>query len=126
MEEKIEIPKIKVYVKISSNKVINEINSSVFLQKLEGWLEIDEGYGDKYSHAQSNYLEKGLLDEKSRYNYKWNNSIVELTEEEKKTLFPEPKKEPTDLDQLKLQLVSIQEYVLNKEFEELKTEGGLK
>lgn len=38
---------------------------------------------------------------------------------------PEPPKELTEVDQLKLQLVSIQEYVLNKEFQELKTEGGL-
>lgn len=44
---------------------------------------------------------------------------------QEKYLPPEPKKEPTDIDQLKLQLVSIQEYVLNKEFQELKTEGGL-
>lgn len=39
---------------------------------------------------------------------------------------PEPPKESTELDKLKLQLVSIQEYVLDKEFQELKTEGGFK
>lgn len=124
--EKIEIPKIKVYAKLDKNKVVNEINSSIFIQDTTGWMQIGEGVGDKYSHAQSQYLEKGLIDEKGRYNYKYDNVLLELKEEEKKTLFPETPKEPTELDQLKLQLISIQEYVLNKEFQELKREGGLK
>lgn len=45
---------------------------------------------------------------------------------QEKYLPPEPPPEPTELDQLKLQLVSIQEYVLDKEFQELKIEGGFK
>ena len=32
---------------------------------------IDEGSGDKYAHAQSNYLEKRIYDDQGRYNYKY-------------------------------------------------------
>lgn len=91
----IEMPPIKVYVKIDLNKVITEVGSDNFVQDLEGWIEIDEGYGDKYFQAQNNYLEKGLVDEKVRYNYKWDNKLVELTEEEKNILFPPAPPVPT-------------------------------
>ena len=80
--------KIKVYVKLDSNKVITDMNSSIFIQDFSDWIEVDEGYGDRYSHAQSNYLEKGLTDEKGRYNYKCDEKLVELTEGEKDILFP--------------------------------------
>lgn len=84
----IEVPPIKVYVKLDENKVIKEIGSSNFIQDLKGFIKLDEGYGDKYSQAQGNYLEKGLIDEKGRYNYKYDKSLIELTEEEKNILFP--------------------------------------
>lgn len=96
--------KIKVYVKLDENKVIREIQSSIFLNDLEGWVEIDEGTGDKYAHAQGNYLPKGLIDEKRRYNYKYIDEVIELTEDEKAVLFPEPTPEPTDAEVLNILL----------------------
>ena len=84
----IVIPKIKVYIQTDVSKTVTDINSSIFLQNTTGWTEIDEGDGDKYAHAQSQYLEKGLVDEKGRYNYKYDTSLVELTEAEKEVLFP--------------------------------------
>lgn len=80
--------KIKVYIQTDSNKTVIAINSSIFLQDTTGWIEIDEGNGDKYSHAQSQYLEKGLVDEKGRFNYKYDTELMELTEAEKEILFP--------------------------------------
>lgn len=50
---------IKVYVKVDSNNVINYINSSIFLNYDTSCIVIDEGQGDKYSHAQGNYIDKG-------------------------------------------------------------------
>lgn len=100
----IEIPKIKVYVKLDTNKIVKEVGSSNFIQDLEGWIEIDEGYGDKYSQAQNNYFEKGLVDEKVRYNYKWDNSLIELTEEEKNILFPPVEPQPSEVEVLKTKL----------------------
>ena len=81
--------KIKVYAKINENNIVTAINSSIFLNSIEGYTQIDEGSGDKYAHAQGNYLEKSLVDESGRFNYKFENGqILELTEEEKNTLFP--------------------------------------
>jgi len=75
---------IKVYVKLDTNNVIIGIDSIIFIQDLIGWICIDEGQGDKYSHAQSMYLEKGLMDMQGKYNYKLVDSkVVELTDEEK-------------------------------------------
>lgn len=100
----IETPKIKVYVKIDSNKVVKEVGSSNFIQDLEGWLYIDEGYGDRYSHAQSQYLGIGLIDSKGRYNYKWDNKLIELTEEEKNILFPPVEPQLSEVELLKTKL----------------------
>lgn len=62
-----------------------------FLDSIEDYIQIDEGSGDKYAHAQGNYLEKSLVDESGRYNYKFEDGkVLELTEEEKNTLFPKP------------------------------------
>lgn len=80
--------KIKVYVKLDENNVITQINSSIFLKDVTDWVEIDEGMGDKFAHAQSQYLPKGLVDEQGRYNYKYVNGLVALTDEEKDELFP--------------------------------------
>lgn len=82
---------IKVYIKTNENNIITDINSSIFLNSIEGYTQIDEGSGDKYAHAQGNYLEKYLVDESGRYNYKFEDGkILELTEEEKNVLFKKP------------------------------------
>ena len=83
--------KIKVYIKTNEQNIITAINSSIFLNSIEGYIQIDEGSGDKYAHAQGNYLEKSLVDESGRYNYKFEDGkILELTEEEKNVLFKKP------------------------------------
>ena len=82
---------IKVYVKINENNEITEIASSIFLEDTEGWIEIDEGQGDKYAHAQSQYLKKGITDNQGRYNYKLVDSeVVEVSEDEKPTIEIKP------------------------------------
>ena len=69
MDELKEQP-IKVYVKINENKEITAIGSSIFITDLTNWIKIDEGYGDKYAHAQSQYFKKPLQNEDGTYNYK--------------------------------------------------------
>ena len=96
--------KIKVYVKLDENKVITQINSSIFLKDTADWVEIDEGSGDRYAHCQSNYLEKGLIDRNGKFNYKFDNELVELTDEEKETFFPTSAPEPTQLDIIEAQV----------------------
>lgn len=73
-----------VYVRIDENNCIIEINSDDFLNDFTDWIKIDEGFSDKYHHAQGNYLPDSLVDEKGVYRYKLiDNEIVERTEEEK-------------------------------------------
>ena len=62
--------KYTVYAKTDENGIITAINSSAFLSDTTSWTEIDEGEGDKYHHAQNNYLTAGLTDENGIFNYK--------------------------------------------------------
>ena len=69
----------KVFIKIDEQNRITAVNSSAFLNDLTGWIEIDEGAGDKYHHAQNNYLDKLIINPEGQYRYKWvNNKIVEM------------------------------------------------
>ena len=74
MDEILEQP-IKVYVKLNANKEVIEINSELFIKDLTGWIYVDSGYGDKYAHAQSHYLDRPLIDENGNYTYKYDNDI---------------------------------------------------
>ena len=49
---------IGVYAKYDQNGNITEVNSDIFIRDFTGWTKIDEGYGDRYAHAQSQYFEK--------------------------------------------------------------------
>ena len=72
-----------VYVQTNEQGVIVAINSSAFVDGA-GWIEVDRGYGDKYSHAQGHYLSDTLLDEDGIFNFKYaDGEIKERTEEEK-------------------------------------------
>lgn len=76
--EELEQP-IGVYIKINSNKEVIEINSDIFIQDLTDWIKVDEGYGDKFAHAQSQYLDKPLINDDGHFNYKYvDNKIVEV------------------------------------------------
>ena len=97
--------KIKVYVKLNENNVITQINSSIFLKDTTDYICIDEGMGDKYAHAQGNYLPKGLTDDKGRYNYKYDKKLVLLTDEEKEVLFPKPTPQPIEQEIINAQLM---------------------
>lgn len=62
--------KIKVYAKINEKGEIIEVASSIFLADPTGYKLIDEGFGDKYAHAQSQYFDKPLMNDDGTYNYK--------------------------------------------------------
>ena len=96
----------KVYVSLS-NGYITSINSDIFLsqEEMSTMTEIDKGQGDKYAHAQSQYLEKGLVDEYGRYNYKYaEGKVIEVAEADKPTI-EEPKAIPTEQDKINAQLM---------------------
>ena len=73
----------QVYVKTDDNNRITAVNSSGFLADTSGWVQIDEGSGDRYYLAQGNYLPKLIMDERGIYRYKLEDGkLVERTQEE--------------------------------------------
>ena len=104
--------KIIVYAKLNENNEITELQSSIHLQEINGWIKIDEGEsGDKYAHPQGNYFdiengEKPLRDSQGRCNYKLiDDKPVELTDEEKESLFHTPVQQPTEQQILNAKLL---------------------
>lgn len=74
----------KVLARADEQNRITEINSSAFVADANGWTKIDEGWGDKYHHAQGNYLPKPLMDERGVYRYKLEEGqAVDRTQEER-------------------------------------------
>ena len=57
-----EMKPYEVYVKVDEKNRITSVNSSAFLTDFDGWIKIDEGFGDKFHHAQGNYFPDGLFD----------------------------------------------------------------
>lgn len=95
-----------VYVKVDESNRVTSINSSAFLADVTGWTEIDSGYGDKYHHAQGNYFDKPLYDERGIYRYKLvDGKPVERTQEEMDADYVPPEVKPTDTERI-LQLES--------------------
>ena len=95
-----------VYVKVDESNRVTSINSSAFLADVTGWTEIDSGYGDKYHHAQGNYFDKPLCDERGICRYKLvNGRPVERTQEEMNADYVPPEVKPTDAERI-LQLES--------------------
>ena len=68
---------ICVYVKAKPTGEIYEINSELFIVDFDGWIKIDEGFGDKYAHAQSQYYDKPLVDDEGNFNYRLDTPILQ-------------------------------------------------
>lgn len=91
----------KVYVKADESKRIIDINSSAFVSN--GWgVEIDEGNGDKFAHAQGHYFRRPIFTEDKIPRYKLvDGKPVERTPEEiqadRDAIPPAP---PTEIEQL--------------------------
>lgn len=73
----------KVLVRVDSAGRVVAINSSAFVQDASGWVEIDSGWGDRYHHAQGNYMPLPLMDGRGVFRYKLvDGKVVERTQEE--------------------------------------------
>lgn len=90
----------EVYIKTNENGYIVAANSSAFLTDINGWIKIDEGYGDKYHHAQGNYFDKPIHTESGVYQYKLTDGVAvectaeEIAEQEANIPVPEPTPTP--------------------------------
>ena len=90
-----------VYVKLDEENRITGVNSSAFLRDITGWIEIDEGYGDKYHHAQGNYFPQPIMDDRGIYRYKMvDGKPVERTKEEMDADYTPPEVKPTDAERI--------------------------
>ena len=92
----------QVYVKINNARRITSVNSSGFLADPSGWVQIDEGSGDRYYLAQGNYFDKPLTDDRGVYRYALDDSgkPYELTQEEMDADYVEPEPQPTDAERI--------------------------
>lgn len=90
-----------VYIRVDDADRVVAVNSSVFLQDTDGWVQIDSGHGDRYHHAQGNYFDKPLYDERGVYRYKLvNGRPVERTQEEMDADYVPPEVKPTDAERI--------------------------
>ena len=112
-----EDEKIKVYVKTDELNIITDINSSIFLDNTENWILIDEGFGDKYAHAQGNYFDKPLTNENGIYQFKLlDGQAIERTAEEIAEDFEKiPPAQPSEVEVLnsKIEALTIENEFLS-------------
>ncbi|MEG0877443.1 MAG: hypothetical protein RSD78_04195 [Oscillospiraceae bacterium] len=71
--------KYKVYIKTDAQSRITEINSDAFMESIAGYTQISEGSGDKYHHAQGNYLGKNIVNADGTHAYIYENKTVRET-----------------------------------------------
>ena len=102
----------KVLVQTDDAGRVTAINSDAFVSG-DGWTQIDEGEGDRYRHAQNNYLLEPLTDERGVYRYKLVDGLVaQRTQAEMDADFdarpaPEPTAEEKERTLLKAQIQAL-------------------
>lgn len=90
-----------VYVKTDDANRITAVNSSAFLRDVTGWTEIDSGYGDKYHHAQGNYFDKPIMDERGIWRYRLVLGVPqERTQEDMDADYVEPEVKPSEAERI--------------------------
>ena len=98
-----------VYIKADEMGRVTDINSSAFVADASGWIGIDKGDGDRYHHAQGNYLPKPLYDEYGRHNFRYEDGcIIEISDEEKPDL-PAPVTAPPSNAELAAAIAELAE-----------------
>lgn len=90
-----------VYVKPDEQNRITAVNSSAFLTDVTGWVEIDRGFGDRYHHAQGNYFDNPIYDERGIMRYKLDGAQpVERTQEEMDADYIPPVPQPDPFERI--------------------------
>ena len=101
-----------VYVKTDEKNRITDINSSAFISDISEWTKIDSGDGDRYHHAQGNYLPKPIIDDNGVYRYKFENGAVcERSEEEMAADMPIPEPAPPTNAELAAAIAELAEVI---------------
>lgn len=77
---------MRVFIKTDDKNRVTAVDSELFISDTTGWTQIDEGDGDRFAHAQGNYLPKPLTDDNGIYRYKYaDGAVMERSAEEMAT-----------------------------------------
>ena len=101
-----KMPKSRVYILLDEKERIVRIEGEYSLPAdLTGWVQIDEGYGDRFSLAQSHYLDGGLYTTQGipRYKYEGGACVLRSDEELAADRDALPKSQPSQLDRVEAQ-----------------------
>lgn len=103
---------MRVYIKTDDKNRVTAVNSEIFISDTTGWTEIDRGDGDRYVHAQGNYLPKPLTDENGVYRYKYaDGAVAERTAEEMAADIPVPVPDPPTNAELAAAIAELAEVI---------------
>lgn len=101
-----KMPKSRVYILPDEQNRIIRIEGEYSLPgDLTGWVQIDEGYGDRFSLAQSHYLDGGLYTMQGIPRYKYESGACVLRSEAEIAADRDalPKPQPSQLDRVEAQ-----------------------
>lgn len=101
MDEMMQEQPWKVLALVDDAGRVVAINSNAFVRDTAGWVEIDEGFGDRYHHAQGHYLGGPLRDERGVYRYRLEDgAVMERTAAEMDADYTPPEEKPTAEERL--------------------------
>lgn len=101
-----KMPKSRVYILLDEQNRIIRIEGEYSLPgDLTGWVQIDEGYGDRFSLAQSHYIDGGLYTMQGIPRYKYEGGACVLRSEAEIAADRDalPKPQPSQLDRVEAQ-----------------------
>ena len=101
-----KMPKSRVYILLDEKERIVRVEGEYSLPAdLTGWVQIAEGYGDRFSLAQSHYLDGGLrtLDGILRWKYEDGECVLRSEAELAADRDALPKPQPSQLDRVEAQ-----------------------
>lgn len=93
-----------VYARADAQGRIAAVNSDAFLTDTTGWTAVDSGTGDRYHHAQGNYMPGPLRDDRGicRYRLADGKPVERTAEEMDADWAARPSTEATDTELLLL------------------------
>ena len=105
---------MRVFIKTDSQDRITAVNSEIFISDLSGWTEIDSGDGDRFVHAQGNYLPKSVIDDNGIFRYKYvDGAICERSADEMAADMPEDTPVPPSNAELAAAIAELAEVIMS-------------
>lgn len=101
-----KMPKSRVYILLDEKERIVRVEGEYSLPSdLTGWVQIDEGCGDRFSLAQSHYLDGELYTMQGIPRYKYAGGVCVLRSEAEiaEDVAALPKPQPSQLDRVEAQ-----------------------